>query len=153
VGTETDGSIMSPSQVGGIVGIKPTVGLVSRAGVIPISHSQDTPGPMARTVTDAAVLLGVIAGRDPGDRATESARVERDYTRFLDRQGARGKRLGVLRLPWVGPAVKPSYDAALDVLRTLGATLVDVELKTDELEHAELDVLLCELKTDLAAYL
>ena len=99
VGTETDGSILSPASFNGIVGIKPTLGLISRAGIIPIAHSQDTAGPMARTVTDAAILLGALAGTDPRDTATavSDAKAERDYTRFLDADGLRGARLGVAR--------------------------------------------------------
>src|SRR5580692_5595139 len=99
IGTETDGSIVSPSSLNGLVGIKPTVGLVSRAGIIPISHSQDTPGPMARTVRDAAILLSVMAGADEEDEATQKKERKEypDYTKFLDRDGLRGARLGVLR--------------------------------------------------------
>jgi amidase len=153
VGTETDGSIMSPSQIQGLVGLKPTVGLVSRAGIIPISHTQDTAGPMARSVADAAILLGVLAGVDPHDPATTGARAATDYTASLDRSAARGKRLGVLRPSWMGPTVKPSFEAALDALRQLGAVLVDVEAPKADTEEAELTVLLTELKADLAIYL
>src|SRR3954462_13311901 len=99
VGTETDGSIVCPSSVNGIVGIKPTVGLVSRAGIIPISHTQDTAGPMTRTVRDAAILLGVLAGTDPRDKFTAEAntKMQKDYTRFLDAGGLKGARLGIAR--------------------------------------------------------
>src|SRR5262245_46777983 len=99
VGTETDGSITAPASVNGLVGVKPTVGLVSRAGVIPISHSQDTAGPMARTVRDAAVLLFVLAGVDPDDPATADAKghVESDYTKFLVADGLKGAKIGVAR--------------------------------------------------------
>src|SRR5439155_1367778 len=98
IGTETDGSIVCPSSINGIVGMKPTVGLVSRAGIIPIAHSQDTAGPMARTVRDAAILLGAIAGADPRDPATaEAGRAATDYTRLLDPDGLRGARIGVVR--------------------------------------------------------
>src|SRR5207248_5739964 len=99
IGTETDGSIVCPSSANGIVGIKPTLGLVSRAGIIPIAHSQDTAGPMARTVTDAAILLGAIAGPDPRDPATLNipTKIYRDYTQFLDANGLKGARIGVLR--------------------------------------------------------
>jgi len=154
VGTETNGSILSPASIQGLVGLKPTVGLVSRRGIVPIAHTQDTAGPMARTVTDAALLLAAMAGPDPEDPATAGAPV-RDYVAALDRGAARGKRLGVLRPAWVGPTVKPSFDAALDALRRLGATLVDVELPkaTGEIQHAELVVLLHELKADMASYL
>ena len=99
IGTETDGSIVSPSNNCGLVGIKPTLGLVSRAGIIPIAHSQDTAGPMARTVTDAAILLGALVGADPADRITSVAATkgEADYTRFLDPDGLEGARIGVPR--------------------------------------------------------
>jgi amidase len=155
VGTETDGSILSPSQIQCLVGIKPTVGLVSRGGVIPISHTQDTAGPMARSVTDAAILLSALAGVDARDPATANARVAGDYAAALERGAARGKRIGVLRPGWMGPSVKPSFDAGLDALKRLGATLVDVELPkaATELDDAEMVVLLHELKADLAAYL
>jgi amidase len=154
VGTETNGSILSPASIQGLVGVKPTVGLVSRRGIVPISHTQDTAGPMARTVTDAALLLAAMAGPDPEDPATAGAPV-RDVVAALDRGAARGKRLGVLRPGWVGPTVKPTFDAALDALRRLGATLVDVELPKTmrELQDAEMVVLLHELKADMAAYL
>ena len=99
VGTETDGSIVCPSSANGIVGIKPTLGLISRAGIIPIAHSQDTAGPMARTVRDAAILLGALAGTDPRDVATAEAggKIQKDYTQFLDPNGLRGARIGVAR--------------------------------------------------------
>jgi amidase len=155
VGTETNGSIMSPSQMQGLVGVKPTVGLVSRTGIVPISHTQDTAGPMARTVTDAAILLGAMAGADPRDPATAAAaRAVTDYARALDRGSLRAARLGVLRFPWVGPTVKPAFEAALDALKGLGATLVDVEPKKSfNVKEPELDLLLFELKADLPAYL
>src|SRR5579871_4912622 len=99
IGTETDGSIVCPASANGIVGIKPTVGLASRSGIIPISHSQDTPGPMARTVKDAAILLGALAGVDPEDAATATSRgkTKSDYARFLDPDGLKGMRLGIVR--------------------------------------------------------
>jgi amidase len=155
VGTETNGSIMSPSSIQGLVGIKPTVGLVSRSGVIPISHTQDTAGPMARTVTDAAILLGALAGADPRDTATTAARPAVDFTASLDRAGARGKRIGVLRPGWIGPSVKPSFEAALDTLKSLGAVLVDLDppKPPPEADDAEMTVLLHELKADLPLYL
>lgn len=155
VGSETDGSIMSPSQIQGLVGVKPTVGLVSRTGIIPISHTQDTAGPMARTVTDAALLLGAMAGADARDAATAAPHATHDYAAALDRAAARGKRIGVLRPGWLGPSTKPSYEAALDALKRLGATLVDVELPkpATELDDAELVVLLHELRADLGTYL
>ena len=158
VGTETDGSITSPGSVCGIVGIKPTVGLVSRAGIIPISHSQDTAGPMARTVADAAALLTALAGADPRDSATRgAARYAVDFTRSLDADGLRGLRLGVARKRYTGThrAVDALFEAALDVLRERGAVLVDpVDLTTeDKLDDAENLVLSFEFKADLNAYL
>jgi amidase len=128
VGTETNGSIICPSSVNGIVGIKPTVGLVSRAGIIPIAHSQDTAGPMARTVTDAAILLGALAGFDARDRATEASegRSHTDYTPFLDADGLRGARIGVAR-NFFGfhAAVDRVMEAAIEMMRRLGAEIVD----------------------------
>jgi amidase len=155
VGTETNGSILSPSQIQGLVGLKPTVGLVSRAGIVPISHTQDTAGPMARTVTDAALLLGAMAGTDVRDPATAGARVAPDYGAALRRDGARGKRLGVLRPSWMGLAVKASFEAAVDSLKRLGAVLVDVELPKSaaEVDDPELTLLLYELKKGMAEYL
>jgi amidase len=156
VGTETDGSIVSPSSACGIVGLKPTLGLLSRAGIIPLAHSQDTPGPMTRTVRDAALLLSAMAGVDPRDQATAAAagRLEADYTRFLDAEGLRGARLGVLKnLRGRHPGVDGVLEAADQVLRDQGATLVEVELKDDAYDAAELDVLLFEFKADLDAYL
>src|SRR5439155_20288802 len=99
VGSETDGSVVSPSSVNGLVGVKPTVGLISRSGIIPISHSQDTAGPMARTVRDAALLLSAMAGVDPGDALTAAAsgKLQQDYTHFLDPNGLKGARLGIAR--------------------------------------------------------
>ena len=159
VGTETDGSIVCPSSTNGLVGIKPTVGLVSRAGIIPISHSQDTAGPMARTVTDAAILLGALAGPDPRDPATDLSRghVAPDYTRFLDPNGLRGARIGVLRGPFAGyhPEVDRLYQQALDAMKSAGATVVD-EVKlphNGEYDADEGTVLSYEFKADLNAYL
>ncbi|HEV8385165.1 MAG TPA: amidase [Candidatus Acidoferrales bacterium] len=158
IGTETDGSIVCPSNANGLVGIKPTVGLVSRAGIIPISHSQDTAGPMTRTVADAAVLLGAIAGEDSRDAATSAAagKISSDYTKFLDSNGLRGARLGVARKFFGFHAeVDKLMEAALAELKKQGAVLVDpVEIPTDkEFGEAELLVLLYELKADLNAYL
>lgn len=157
VGTETDGSIVSPSSVCGLVGIKATVGLISRAGIIPISESQDTAGPMARTVRDAAVLLGVLAGPDPDDRATAEAgtHIAADYTKFLDKAGLKGARLGVMRkLPGFGERAIAVYAVALDALKREGAVLVDdVDPKTfTEFDEDEMTVLLYELKAGLNAY-
>jgi amidase len=149
VGTETDGSIVCPSAVNGIVGIKPTLGLISRSGVVPIAHSQDTPGPMARTVRDAAIPLNVLVGPDPADPATKksAAKAEADYTKFLDPQGLRGARLGIARRFF-------GFNAALDrvindcitVTRREGAEIIDpVDYPSHEkLDDTELDVLLYE---------
>ena len=124
VGTETDGSIVSPSNVNGLVGIKPTVGLVSRTGIIPIAHSQDTAGPMARSVADAAALLTVLAAPDPSDSATAvRARVQSDYTKALEPDGLRGARIGVVRNRLFGssPAADALANAAIAVMKTRGA--------------------------------
>jgi amidase len=158
VGTETDGSIVCPSSANGIVGIKPTLGLVSRSGIIPIAHSQDTAGPMARTVTDAAILLSTLAGEDPNDKATSDSRGHNavDYTKFLDAKGLRGARIGVVRkLFGFSDAVDELMNAALEVMKREGAELVDpVEIASlGKLDDSELDVLLTELKAGLIAYL
>jgi amidase len=158
IGTETDGSIISPGSACGIVGIKPTVGLVSRAGIIPIAHSQDTAGPMARCVADAAALLTALTGEDPRDPATRgSAAFNLDYTRFLDADGLRGLRLGIARQRYAGShrAVDALFETALGVLHERGAVIVDpVDLTTeDHLEGAEGTVLSFEFKADLDAYL
>ncbi|RAP59263.1 amidase [Oleiagrimonas sp. MCCC 1A03011] len=157
IGTETDGSVICPSAANGIVGIKPTVGLVSRAGIIPISHTQDTAGPMARTVGDAARLLTAMAGSDPQDPATREADLHAtDYTRFLDPQGLRGKRIGVVRgLTGYSPATDRILDQAIAAMRAAGAIVVDpVKLPhLNEYGAAEFTVLLYEFKHDLNAYL
>jgi amidase len=157
IGTETDGSIVCPSSACGLVGIKPTVGLVSRSGIIPIAASQDTAGPMARTVTDAVLLLNAIAGADPGDPATAAApRDSRDYTAFLDAGGLKGARIGVARAFFgFNPAVDALMEEALRVLKAGGAVLVDpVDLEAPPgLNEAELTVLLHEFKAGLDAYL
>ena len=158
VGSETDGSITSPGSVNGLVGIKPTVGLVSRAGIIPISHSQDTAGPLTRTVADAAALLTALAGEDPRDPATRgSSRHVSDYTRALDPGALKGKRLGVARKRYTGyhPGTDALFEDTLRALRDAGAVLVDpADLTTeDHLGTAENEVLLTELKADLRAYL
>jgi amidase len=158
VGTETDGSIVSPSSVNGIVGIKPTVGLVSRSGVVPISHTQDTAGPMARTVRDAAILLGALAAADPDDAATAASKdhTSADYTKFLDSAGLRGARIGVAR-NYFGfhDAVDAVMEEAIAALRRQGATLIDpAELPNmNKLGEAESIVLKYDLKADLNAYL
>src|SRR6185437_16090336 len=129
IGTETDGSIVSPSTCCGIVGIKPTLGLVSRSGVIPIAHSQDTAGPMARTVADAATLLGALTGVDPRDEATAASagRSRTEYTSVLDPAGLKGARLGVCRSRFMGysPAADALMEGAIDALKRIGAVIVD----------------------------
>jgi len=156
VGTETDGSIICPAHTNGIVGIKPTLGLVSRAGVIPIAHSQDTAGPMARTVTDAALLLGAMTGVDPRDPATAASqdKLREDYTQFLQADGMKGARIGVARkLFGFHPQVDKLMEACLEIMRGLGAELVDpVELE-EKFSETEMEVLLYEFKADLNAYL
>jgi amidase len=158
VGTETDGSILSPARMTGIVGFKPTVGLVSRSGIIPISHSQDTAGPMARTVTDAAILLGAMTGEDPRDAATaaNTGKAHRDYGRFLDADGLRGARIGVARKTFTGhPEVAPLMNRLLAEMKSRGAVLVDpIELPpSSAYGAAEEEVLLYEFKAGLNAYL
>ena len=157
IGTETDGSIVSPSSINGIVGIKPTVGLISRTGVIPISHTQDTPGPMARTVRDAAILLGVLAGIDAEDKATSDSlgKSSTDYTQYLNPKGLDGARIGVVRKYFGFHAgVDKVIDDALNVLKQQGAVLVDpADIPTiGKFDDAELDLLMYELKADLNAY-
>ncbi len=158
VGTETDGSIVCPSNANGIVGLKPTVGLISRVGVIPISSTQDTAGPMGRCVRDVALLLGALAGEDPRDPRTLEARGHRssDYTRGLDAGGLRGARLGVARkLAGFHPDVDRLFEEALRALEARGAVLVDpAEVPhLREYEEAEFEVLLYEFKAGLNAYL
>ncbi len=158
VGTETDGSIISPSAACGIVGLKPTVGLVSRSGIIPIAHSQDTAGPMGRTVRDVAILLSGLTGADPDDAATgENPGKERvDYAADLDPSGLNGARIGVVRKCFgFHDRVDALMETALEVLKRQGATLIDpAEIATlGKFDEAELNVLLYELKADLNAYL
>jgi len=159
VGTETDGSIVSPSNNASLVGIKPTLGLVSRTGIIPIAHSQDTAGPMARTVADAAALLGALAGSDPGDAATKDANTKgrRDYSSSLSREGLRGARIGVVRNRLFGysPAADRLAEAAIADMKGQGAVIVDpANIPTlGKFDDSEFDVLLYEFKADLDAYL
>ena len=158
IGTETDGSIVCPSGANGIVGIKPTVGLTSRSGIIPISHTQDGAGPMARTVRDAAILLGALTGVDRSDSATfaSEGKSHTDYTRFLDPAGLRGARIGVARKYFgFSEEVDALMNSLLDEMKKQGATLVDpADIETfGKFDESELTVLLYELKTDLNVYL
>jgi len=156
IGTETDGSITCPAAINGIVGFKPTVGLVSRTHIVPISHSQDTAGPMTRTVEDAAIVLGVIAGSDPADPATVEADARRvDYRAALDAGSLRGARIGVMRFATgYSTGLDRVFEENLTRLREGGAVLVDVTQVPDPaMDTAELIVLLTELKVDLNAYL
>lgn len=156
IGTETDGSIISPAAVCGVVGVKPTVGLVSRAGIIPISKSQDTAGPMARTVTDAAILLGLLTGVDLRDDATGSSRGQshQDYTPFLDPNGLRGARLGVARKFFSSDALGGQLlESALKEMKQHGATLVDFEDDIGRGGEREWEVLQYEFKAGINAYL
>jgi amidase len=160
VGTETDGSIICPSQTNGIVGIKPTLGLLSRSGIIPIAHSQDTPGPMARTVADAAILLGALTGVDESDLATRLTRRGKrgvsNYTKFLDRAGLKGARLGVARnMIGSNPRIIKIFESCVEVMKQLGAVIVDPAdvPNFDKFGKTELEVLHYEFKADLNKYL
>jgi amidase len=159
LGSETDGSIVSPSNACGLVGIKPSLGLVSRAGIIPIAHSQDTAGPMTRTVADAAILLTALVGFDPADPVTRIAgtRMARDYTQALDPAGAKGMRIGVPRKALFnsGPYAEELANDAIKVLQSLGAVIVDPVPLTipKSLGEQEYLVLLYEFKADLNKYL
>ena len=167
IGTETDGSIVCPASVNSVVGIKPTLGLVSRSGVIPIAHSQDTVGPFGRTVADAAALLEVLAGADPRDASTMNGGASpgsqggdaRDYSHYLDPNGLRGARIGVPRTVYWGNSEKSDAiaEAAVALMRELGAEVIDpADIPTAEALHEEpweLEVLLYEFKHDLDAYL
>jgi amidase len=161
LGTETDGSILCPAAMNGVVGIKPTVGLVSRTGVIPIAHSQDTVGPFGRTVADAAAVLGVLTGQAPDDPATQlsSGQAQHDYTRFLDPDGLRGARIGVAREVYCGynPHADRVVNTALEQMRALGAEIIDPAdiptAKQMDTSEAENTVLLYEFKADLNRYL
>jgi amidase len=158
IGTETDGSIISPASLCGIVGVKPTVGLISRAGIIPIAHSQDTAGPMTRTVTDAAILLGALTGFDARDEATASSRGKshRNYTQFLDPKGLQGARVGVARRYFrSGSLTQKILENALEEMKRAGAILVDPadDPELGRYGSSEQEVLLYEFKTGLNAYL
>jgi amidase len=154
IGTETDGSITCPAAINGIVGLKPTVGLVSRTHIVPISHSQDTAGPMTATVTQAAEVLTAIAGSDPADPATaEADKHKTDYAALLDANSLRGKRIGVMRFA-SGFGTDTAFETALAILREKGATLVDIKtFDRSAIGKNELLVLLTELKVDMGIYL
>jgi amidase len=160
VGTETDGSIVSPSSNNSLVGIKPTLGLVSRSGIVPVAHSQDTAGPMARTVGDAALLLAAMAGRDPADAATNAqtrAPARTDYSSSLDPNGLKGARIGVVRNRLFGgnPAADRLADAAIADMKKQGAVIVDpANIPTlGRFDDGEFEILLYEFKADLNKYL
>ncbi len=159
IGTETDGSVTSPSAAAGLVGIKPTVGLIGRSGIIPIAHSQDTAGPMTRTVRDAAILLSALTGVDPRDVATKASAGHSlvDYTTALDRNGLRGARIGVARKQYTGYHVETDklLASAIDLMKQHGATIVDpADIATaGKTDDSEFDLLLYEFKADLNAYL
>ncbi len=158
VGTETDGSIVCPAQTCGVVGLKPTLGLVSRSGIVPIAHSQDTAGPMARTVADAAILLGALAAVDPADPATSrgKGRRPRDYRAFLEKGGLKGARIGVGRnMIGTDPRLAALLDTWIDAMRHLGAVVIDpADLPNfDRFGKTELEVLYVEFRSDLNRYL
>jgi len=156
IGTETDGSIIAPSSFNGIVGIKPTVGLLSRSGIIPISKTQDTAGPMTRTVTDAAILLSALAGTDAADEATKAAdEQKKDYTRFLDAAGLKGKKIGFQKYEKANEKVTALYKAAMETLKNQGAALEEVDLlkPVNEAGEAEFTVLKYEFKDGINKYL
>jgi amidase len=158
VGTETDGSVVCPSNANSLVGIKPTLGLISRAGIIPIAHSQDTAGPMSRTVTDAAILLGVLTGIDSRDSATKASAGKSfaDYAKFLDANGLKGARIGVHRKGFgFNDAVDKLMTDCIDIMKKRGAMVIDpADIPTQgKFDDSELEVLLYEFKADLNSYL
>lgn len=158
VGTETDGSVVCPSSANSLVGIKPTIGLVSRSGIIPIAHSQDTAGPMARTVADAAILLGAMAGEDTTDAVTKTSRGKAysDYTKFLIKDGLRGMRLGIARKHFgFSDRVDALMTECLEEMKKLGAIIIDpADIPTiGKFDASEFEVLLYEFKADLNTYL
>ena len=158
VGTETDGSIVCPASVNGVVGIKPTVGLVSRSGIIPISKTQDTAGPMARTVTDAAILLGVMAAIDSEDSVTleSKGKTQKDYTTFLNVNALQGKRIGIEKKPQGNNQyMNKLLEDAKDLLKRQGATIVEIDYidKINDLGQAEFEVLQYEFKDGVNKYL
>ena len=158
VGTETDGSIICPSQTNGIAGIKPTLGLLSRSGIIPIAHSQDTPGPMARTVEDVAILLGAMTGMDERDPATRSSkkRAFANYTKFLELDGLKGARIGVARnMAGSNPHIIRIFETCIEVLEHLGAIIIDPAdiPNLNKFRKTEMEVFHYEFKADLNKYL
>jgi amidase len=157
VGTETSGSILSPANQSGVVGLKPTVGLISRSGIIPIAASQDTAGPMARTVSDAAVLLGAMTGVDTRDKATRGSKPESDYTAFLDADGLRGARIGVPRawfMDQISSAERDVFEVALQAMREAGASVIEADIPTmQSIADTHPEVLFYEFRRDLNAYL
>jgi amidase len=158
IGTETDGSIISPSHANGIVGIKPTLGLLSRSGIIPIAHSQDTPGPMARTVEDAVMVLGALVGVDARDPATRLSRRRglSNYAKYLDRDGFKGARIGVARnMAGTNARILKIFEHCIEVIKHLGAVIIDPAdvPNFDKFDKTELEVLLFEFKADLNKYL
>ena len=157
VGTETNGSIACPASMNGVVGIKPTVGLVSRSGIIPISKTQDTAGPLTRTVSDAAILLGILAGIDPNDKITEESKEKEhiDYTKFLDKNGLKGKRIGVDKsLMKKHEGINSLLAKALDQMKKQGAEIIEIDfIDFDNTDGAEGDVLQFEFKEGINKYL
>jgi len=158
IGTETDGSIICPSQTNGIVGIKPTLGLASRSGIIPIAHSQDTPGPMARTVADAAILLGALTGVDERDSVTKLSkkRALSNYAKYLDLDGLQGARIGVARnMAGTNPRILKIFELCIEVMKQLGAVIIDPAdvPNFDKFGATELEVLHYEFKANLNKYL
>jgi amidase len=158
IGTETDGSIVCPSSANGLAGIKPTVGLVSRTGIIPISHTQDSAGPMCRTLKDAAIVLSALTGVDSEDSATAASagKAQTNYSQYCDPNGLKGARIGVARKYFgFNDAVDALMEQSLDVMKKQGATLVDpADIETlGKFDDSELQIFMYELKADLAAYL
>ena len=158
IGTETDGSVTCPASVNGVVGIKPTIGLVSRSGIIPISHTQDTAGPLARTVRDCAIVLGILTGPDPDDEVTKQSegKAQTDYVKFLDPNGLKGKRIGVEKKPQSeNNYISALFKKALDVMKQQGAEIVEIEYldKISALGEVEQEILQFEFKHGLNKYL